>query len=217
MNTSKPEAYGHYWETGACSENWYDDIFQARAKAHHRFIDWFSTCWREGTALNSVIEVGCGRAPFYPKLFAAHTYTGIDISKEVIAWCQSTYAPEKARFLQADVIAHTPDIKADLVFSHAVIDHVYDINGFLRACASMASKRVYIAAYFGWWPQRTEHVSNWHERDTCYYNELSVPLLHQTLKEMGCTDIAIYPVLVENPVDDIGFETAITFCPPKAA
>jgi len=211
---NKPANYGAYWETGATNEDWYADIFSSRPKAHERFTTWFSELYRLGDPMSSVIEVGCGRAQFYPTLFRSHQYTGIDISSEAIKWCHAHYKLEEATFIAADVIQTVPDVKADMVYSHAVIDHVYDIDGFVKSLAQMAKKWVYISAYYGWYPELDAHEQTWRETDTCFYNKLSPKKLRAAIESMGGTNIQIFPFLVENPDCDNGFETVIIFSPP---
>ena len=208
---AKPANYGAYWETGEVNENWYSSIFGARQKAHEAFTNWFSDLYKKGEKVSSVIEVGCGRAQYYPKVFEAHHYMGIDISQESIAWCKKNYPEDKARFIAADVIQNTPDVKAEMVFSHAVIDHVYDIDGFIKGLAKLSSKWVYISAYFGWYPELQAHEQTWREADTCFYNKLSVEKVRGCLQSLGAKEIQIYPQIVGNEGNGILVETTIVF------
>jgi len=58
------------------------------------------------------------------ELFTDIKYTGIDISKIAIEYCKNNFDFE---FICGNFIKLNISQKYDLIYSHAVIDHVYDI------------------------------------------------------------------------------------------
>ena len=88
-------------------------------------------------------------------------------------------------FLQGDFIKMKILTKYDLVFSHAVIDHVYDINKFLLKIVESCKKYAYINSYRGFLPNLQKHKMRWDDTDHCYYNDISVKRLKQLLLNNG--------------------------------
>ncbi len=60
-------------------------------------------------------------------MFDGKNYTGLDISPDAIDLCKQNSDFE---FICGDIIKMNTEKKYDLVYSHAVIDHVYDIDTF---------------------------------------------------------------------------------------
>lgn len=209
MNTRpKPAEYGRWWNTNSEDEQWYRQIFKLRERAHLAFLDWYSGLVKQGEPALSILEVGCGRAYPYARIFKAMDYNGTDISEKEITYCQETYGTE--RFFVSDVISHVPTRTYDVVFSHAVIDHVYDIPAFLLQLAKLSRGWLYVSGYWGWFPTLTEHSYRWDQRVTCYYNQISPRSAKASLELAGCRDVQVFPVYVGNQADHIDFETVIT-------
>ena len=80
------------------------------------------------------------------------------------------------------------DKKYDLVYSHAVIDHVYDIDEFLRRIVKLCGKYAYVNAYRGFFPNLADHKMNWRDNDHCYYNDLSVTKTKKVLLDSGLSE-----------------------------
>jgi SAM-dependent methyltransferase len=133
--------YGQWWNTNELGLEWYQTIYGYRRKTHEYFIDWFRRN-AEGEQLNSVLEVGCGRAYPFAKLFSDRAYTGIDISAKEIDWCRQKYPQHD--FWCGDFLAGQFSGTSDLAISHAVIDHVYDINLVLKRMIGAARRCIFI-------------------------------------------------------------------------
>ena len=95
---------------------------------------------------------------------------GIDISKPAIESCKKK---SNFEFICSDFLKFDFDKKFDLVFSMAVIDHVYDIDLFLEKMIDLSTKYVYLNAYRGFDPNLDNHVMKWQKKVTCYHNQLS--------------------------------------------
>lgn len=203
----KPACYGQWWNANDLDEAWYRNIFALRSRAHAFFLDWFSGLIRCGDDVATILEVGCGRAYPYGRIFDGYDYTGNDISEKEIAFCRETYPSH--RFFVSDVVAEPPIGPFDLVFSHAVIDHVYDIDRFLVNLAKPTAKHLYVSSYRGWFPRLESHVYDWYEEATCYNNSISSSQARRALQGSGFATIEIFPVYVGNTADDIPLETVI--------
>ncbi|MGI0010825.1 MAG: hypothetical protein ACREAE_05445, partial [Nitrosopumilaceae archaeon] len=56
---------------------------------------------------------------------------------------------------------------------------------FLSKVVKLSRKYAYINAYRGYFPNLTKHKRIWFENDSCYYNDLSIPQLKDTLLKNG--------------------------------
>jgi len=191
----KPDNYGNWWRTHDHGAPWYAQIYVERLVIHESFIEWY----RQQDAvepIDSVLEVGCGCAVVYPNVFIGKQYTGYDFSAKEIAWCKANRAREGRSFHCGDFIvpAERPAEKYDLVFSHAVIDHVYDCAAFLAACVERSNRWVYLTSYRGWFPAIADHVYAWDEWTTAFYNSISPGKVLTQLQALGCTDIRVEPM-----------------------
>ena len=83
------------------------------------------------------------------EMFKGLEYIGIDFSSANIEYCKDH---SEFNFLVGDFIKMNVDKKYDLVFSHAVIDHVYDIETFLLNLVKSCKKFAYINSYIGYFP-----------------------------------------------------------------
>lgn len=178
-----PAAYGYYhWNIA--DDKWYHEIHDLNYLLHENFIEFF----KQKENIKTVLEVGCGTGVYpikYKNLFAEKKYTGIDFSKNNIEFCKKN---SNFEFLCGDIIELNLDKKYDLVFSHAVIDHVYDIDKFISKIVKAIKKYGYINSYRGYFPEMKKHKMNWHDGDGCYYNDLSVKQLQKTLLKNGLTE-----------------------------
>ena len=190
----KPETYGQWWEGEHCTPAWYSTIHSQRADVHASFLQTLSELEHP---ITTVLEVGGGMAGIYPQHFIDRgiSYTGLDISQRTVDWCRANLP---GRFMRADMSelygfdvdlaneALYPDpIFFDLVFSHAVVDHVPDIDLFLRSLLRAAKHTVYLTAYSGWYPDLAEHEQTWSESQHCFYNLLSVDRVMQVMATDG--------------------------------
>lgn len=170
------------WEKA--DSNWYNDIHNQNNDLHNNFIQYF----KSKNNLNSILEIGCGTGvyPIYhAELFNNMKYTGVDFSVSNIEFCKKNSPFE---FIQGDFLKMNLDKKYDLVYSHAVIDHIYDIDAFLRRIIKLCGKYAYVNAYRGFFPDLNNHKMNWRDDDGCYYNDLSVKKTKETLLESGLSE-----------------------------
>jgi SAM-dependent methyltransferase len=203
----KPPNYGEWWNTNAKGVAWYQEIHHARESIHEAFVRWVAERDRADDPIRSVLEIGCGRGVCYPELFADRRYVGCDISRKEIEWCRTNRSNPSHEYLAADFIADGIDERFDLVFAHAVIDHVYDIDAFLRAVVNASNRWVYLTAYRGWFPNRRTHRYRWGEQEACFYNDLSPARIHSVLTALGCHSVRVS--CSETVIEPIGRETVI--------
>lgn len=173
--------YGNIeWENA--DFKWYSNIHDANFLIHQDFTKYFLD---KKNDIKTVIEVGCGAGVYAIRdkdLFSNLDYTGLDISKEAIEYCKKN---SNFNFICNDLIKMEITQKYDFVYSHAVIDHVYDIDTFLSKLVLMCKKYAYINAYRGYFPNLNKHKMNWRDDDGCYYNDLSVNQIRETLLKNG--------------------------------
>jgi hypothetical protein len=204
----KPPTYGQWWARQSRGAPWYAEIFAARQSIHDAFIAWVTATEQREAPFQSVLEVGCGCAVVYPGVFAERDYMGYDVSWKEIAWCRANRTG-RARYRCGDFLVEMerPTEKFDLVFSHAVVDHVYDVEVFIEACVKQSTRWVYLTAYRGWFPELTEHRYLWDERTTSFYNDLSPSAVLAQLHALGCMGVRVEPVETGKP--EIPLETVI--------
>ena len=149
---------------------------------NENFMEYFSKIKPD---IKTVLDVGCG-AGVYPiikkEMFRDLEYVGIDISPTCIEYCKNH---SEFNFLVEDFTKMSVDKKYDLIFSHAVIDHVYDIEAFLLNLVKSCKKFVYVSSYRGYFPNLDEHEKKWREDDHVYYNKISVQQIEKSLQEFG--------------------------------
>lgn len=180
-----PRRYGEWWESTECDCAWYDSIHYERLDVHTAFMSWVIAHTAPGI---NVLDVGCGMNGLYARFFKSCSYEGCDISSKAIDHCNANY---RGRFWCTD-ITELPAAKTfDLVFSHAVIDHVPDIDAFLRALVGQCSKHLYITAYRGWSPDLADHRYEWAEGSKCFMNNVSPDRARRTLLEAGAKVVDI--------------------------
>lgn len=167
------------------NEKWYENIHDSNYLLHEDFIRYFNG---KKSNINSVLEVGCGTGVYpikHSNLFEGVEYTGIDFSETNIEYCR---LHSKFDFISGDFIKMKLDRKYDLVFSHAVIDHVYDIDSFLSNLIKSCKKFAYINSYRGYFPNLDKHQMKWKDEDNCYYNNISVKQVKRILLNNGLTE-----------------------------
>jgi len=174
--------YGNQqWEKA--DETWYSEIHNQNTELHKNFRSYLYS----KKDVETILEVGCGTG-VYPiqqkNLFAGKKYTGLDFSKPNIEFCKKHSDFE---FIQGDFIKMKLETRYDLVYSHAVIDHVYDIDEFLRRIVKLCKKYAYVNAYRGFFPEIDDHIMNWRDDDNCYYNDVSIKKCKKILLESGLT------------------------------
>lgn len=173
--------YGKIW---AKNSEWYDEIHKSNPLLHEDFVRYL----KGKKDVKTVLEIGCG-AGIYPiqmkELFAGKQYTGIDISETAIEYCKKN---SEFEFICGDFIKTDITKKYDLVYSHAVVDHVYDIDVFISKIVKISKKYAYINSYRGYFPDLKKHKMTWDGHDGCYYNDLSIPQTRENLLKNGLTE-----------------------------
>ena len=161
---------------------WYEKIHDSNYLLHENFREYFSKIKSD---IKTVLEIGCGTGVYAIKekeMFSDLEYTGIDFTSTNIEYCKNH---SEFNFLVGDFIKMNVDRKYDLVFSHAVIDHVYDIETFLLNSVKSCKKFAYINSYIGYFPNLDKHKMKWRDDDHCYYNKISVKQIEKNLQEFG--------------------------------
>ncbi len=174
--------YGKCWPEK--SPEWYKQIHDENWLIHNDFKNYLkSKC-----DIKTVLEIGCGKG-VYPilnkELFKNMEYTGIDISPNAIEYCKKNSDFE---FFAGDFIKLKLDKTFDLVFSHAVVDHVYNIDIFISQIIDSSKKYAYINAYRGYFPKLKDHKIKWDGYEGCYFNDLSLIKLQELFSEKGLNE-----------------------------
>jgi SAM-dependent methyltransferase len=174
-------SYGKLWTK---NNDWYTEIHNSNYLLHDDFINYF----KGKKYVKTVLEIGCGTG-IYPiqnkELFSDMQYTGIDISETAITYCKNN---SQFEFICGDFIKMDLPNKYDLVYSHAVVDHVYDINAFIAKIVNTSKKYAYINSYRGFFPQLSKHKMTWDGHDGCYFNDISVTQTKENLLKLGLTE-----------------------------
>jgi SAM-dependent methyltransferase len=174
------KTYGSEWK--GADDEWYKKIHDSNYLIHEDFIRYFNGIKSE---IESVLEIGCGTG-IYPvknkQMFETFQYLGIDISQDAINFCKKNSPYE---FKCEDFIKKDSEEQFDLVFSHAVIDHVYDIDTFLKKIVNTTKKYAFINSYRGYFPDLKKHKMKWRDDQACYFNDLSIIRIKQVLLDCG--------------------------------
>jgi len=202
-------SYGKTWQEkeGDEQNDWYNIMHESHKIQHQDFIQYLKT--RKN--LETVLEVGCGTG-VYPiklkELFSNIKYTGIDISETAIKQCKKNSSFE---FLVGDFIKLNISKKFDLVYSHAVVDHVYDMDAFVAKIVDVTKKYAYITAYRGFFPDLKKHKMNWNDTDGSYYNDFSIIQIKKKFKEIGLNEneFDIKSLKVDNKNENADYQIVI--------
>ena len=174
--------YGKIWQEKFGDEQiqWYEGMHNSCLKMHddfHKFLVEKSP--------TTVLEVGCG-AGYYPRnlkdYFHGMQYTGTDISETAIEFCKSK---SSFNFICTDFLKNNLNKKFDLVFSHALIDHVYDVDLFIEKIIDVSNRFVYVTAYRGYFPDLERHVMRRNNLEGSYYNDISIKQMSKKLAAIG--------------------------------
>ncbi|HET6458352.1 MAG TPA: class I SAM-dependent methyltransferase [Nitrosopumilaceae archaeon] len=173
--------YGKVWTK---DNQWYNEIHNANPLLHEDFVRYI----KEKKDVKTVLEIGCGTG-IYPiqmkEIFEGIQYAGIDISENAIEYCKKN---SKFEFICGDFIKMDITKRYDLVYSHAVVDHVYDIDAFISKMVKISKKYTYINSYRGYFPEMKEHKMTWDGHDGCYFNDLSIQQTRENLLRNGLSE-----------------------------
>ncbi|MEM3008236.1 MAG: class I SAM-dependent methyltransferase [Candidatus Nitrosotenuis sp.] len=169
---------------------WYSQIHERNKLLHEDFKRYL----KDKKDVQTILEVGCGTGVYpikHRELFEGLKYTGLDISPQNIDFCKKH---SDFDFICGDFIKLEMPQKYDLIYSHAVIDHVYDIDTFVSKICSLCKKYAYINAYRGYFPDLKKHKMIWRDDDGCYYNDISIIQIKEILlKQLNEDKILIRP------------------------
>jgi len=171
--------YGDTWRE--IDVEWYKKIHNSNYLLH----DDFKKFLKSKNDIKTVLEVGCG-AGIYPinnkELFTNLEYTGTDFSKSVVEFCKKNSDFE---FIEGDFIKMELPKKYDFVFSHAVVDHVYDIDTFVTNLVKATKKYAYINSYRGYFTDLENHKMQWDGHNGCYFNNISIKKIENSLLNLN--------------------------------
>jgi len=141
-------------------------------------------------------------------LFHNKDYVGIDISKSAINFARNH---SNFKFICGDFLKENFEKNFDLIFSHAAIDHVYDIDHFLTKIIQVCKKHAFISAFNGYYKNLKEHEIVYREKKGNYLNRLSPTKIKKLLLNSGLSseEFSIYPEEVNNKLLNIKYETII--------
>lgn len=175
LTNIKKTQYGESWQN--LNKDFYQDLYDRYILHHENFLTYI----KSKQDAHTFLEIGCGTGIYpigFKELFFEKKYVGIDISESAISYCKSH---SNFEFIHGDFIKMETTKQFDLVFSHAVIDHVYDIESFLKKIISSTKKYAFISSYRGYFPNLEKHNCFWKNEDSCYYNDLSVKQIRDFL------------------------------------
>lgn len=201
---SKPK-YGVGWQ--GKSQDLYKKMHDQNYLIHEDFTNYLKNLQE----VKTILEIGCGTG-IYPidnkELFKGMRYTGVDISESSIEFCKKK---SDFNFICGDFLKTNFIEKFDLVFSTGVIDHVYDINGFLDKVVDITNKYAYINSYRGYFPLLENHQSKWDGYLGFYFNNLSATEIKKTLLEKGLSEnkFDIRKQKSGNPEPPLDYQTII--------
>ena len=145
-------------------EKKYNEIYQNRNATHEFFKSWS----KFRNEIKSGLEIGGGNCN-HKQLF--EKYHCIEINRN----CKEDYISN------CDFMDYEPKEKFDLVFSHAVIDHVENPNEFILKSISLSKKWVFHSIYRGY-TYFPKHLKPKLDKYGYIYNSLSFYELKELLE-----------------------------------
>lgn len=162
------------------SPEWYEWTHNCVLPIHEHFMN-----WARNLDINSVLEIGCGKYDDYHKFFRIKRYMGMDRNLDVIHHCLDKHTQFLGHQWSCDDVCDCGWISSfDLVFSHAVIDHSFDPDIFIRKSIEASRKHTYIMSYRGFFPDIEKHKIK-KSTDGYFYNDISVKQVRRLLDSLG--------------------------------
>jgi len=174
--------YGKTFEKGDI--DYFRKMFESRPNSHKQLIDFLKSL----SNVNTVAEIGCsiGMYPIkFKDVFTNYEYTGYDFAQNSIDYCREN---SKFEFICTDFIKSSVTKKYDFVFSMGVVDHVYDIDLFVKKIINITNKYAYINVYRGYFPEIENHEMNWNDSDGVYYSNISIKQIKRLLLELNLSE-----------------------------
>ncbi|QLH04012.1 hypothetical protein C5F49_00745 [Nitrosopumilus oxyclinae] len=172
-------SYGETWQ--GRNNKFYERLHSTGLIEHQKFLSYL----KSKQDVKTILEIGCGAGVYpikYKDIFEKFEYTGIDISKSAIEYCKNH---SNFNFLCGDFQKMILSEKYDLIFSHGVIHHVYDINEFLSKIVEKSEKYAYILSSLGYSDELEDHEMEWAEKEAVYNSILSLKQVNDTLIKSG--------------------------------
>jgi len=172
------------------------------------FSEWISQNERV-KAIESIMEVGSAVNNNCGFLFAERPYVGVHIDPHVVETLSARNTNPLHRFICCDVGGNSDgDLqRADLVLCHGCIDHVSDINAFLKGLVARTDKILYISTYRGYFRNFTYHKVHYDRATGAFFNDLSPSAVITCLKQNGMQTCIAVPYKPNR--SDTSEETAI--------
>ena len=174
-------SYGETWQ--GRDNKFYERLHKTGLIEHKKFL-----AYLQSKDVKTILEIGCGSGVYpikYKEIFENYDYTGIDISKSAIQYCKSN---SNFNFISGDFQKMDISEKYDLVFSHGVIHHVYDINDFLSKIVGITKKYAYVLSSLGYSDELDNHDMEWAEKEAVYNSILSSKQVNSTLSKSGLSN-----------------------------
>lgn len=104
--------------------------------------------------------------------------------------------------------------KFDLVYTHAVVDHVYDIDEFISKVINATNHYAYINSYRGFFPNLENHKMQWDGYEGCYFNNISIEQIKKLFSKKGLTEgeYTIFPQESGQKDKNVNLQTIIEIC-----
>ena len=172
-------SYGETWQ--GRDNKFYERLHRDGLIEHTKFLAYL----KSKKDVKTILEIGCGSGVYpikYKDIFEKFDYTGIDISKSAIKFCQEN---SDFNFICGDFQKMKLANKYDLIFSQGVIHHVYDIGAFLSNIVEKSKKYVYILSSLGYSDELEDHKMEWSENQAVYNSILSSKQVIKTLVASG--------------------------------
>ena len=190
--------FGRWWMGQEVLHDFFEMIYNDRLYQHEAFYAWARPLLEKGE-VTSALEVACGHGIGYADFFSALPYIGVDISPKEIAWCRDNRQNPKHQWICADFLRQDLSLSADLVFCQGTIENLYDMDGLLRRMASCSKKYIYVAGFYGFNDDISEHEYKWVEAYASYSNQFSLPKARAVLQECGFDCLEVRKVETYKP------------------